>query len=209
MIVKDKEEPKVSSSMVRWGGLAAMLGGALSVVSAAVIASMPRGCIGGECASRPMRDAGIAGALLMLALLLIMVGAAGLVIRARNAGRFGVLGKTGAVLGAVGVALPVIGSLIQGILYEGDYPLMPYFVIPGLLALVVGFALLGIAVLRARVLARWVAVLLVVGSLAMLGFNDQNAQALMAIPFGIAWAAVGYVLWSNKGEAAQRPASVR
>jgi hypothetical protein len=195
----------MSSGTVRWGGLAAMLGGALSVVSAVMISSMPRGCIGNECASREMRDVGIAGALLMLALLLIMVGAAGLVIRARNAGRFGALGKTGAALGALGVALPVIGSLIQGILFDGDYPLMPYFVIPGVLALVVGFALLGIAVLRARVLPRWVALLLVVGSLAMLGFNDQNMQALMAIPFGVAWAAVGYALWSGKGEESRQP----
>jgi hypothetical protein len=172
-------------------------------VSAVVIASMPRGCIADECAFRPMRDTAAAGALLMLALLLIMVGAAGLEIRARNAGRFGRLGKTGAVVGAVGVALPVIGSLIQGVLYDGDYPLMPYFVIPGVLALVVGFVLLGLAVLRARVLPRWAAGLLIVGTLAMLGFNDQNAQALMAIPFGIAWVAVGYVLWSGGSETAR------
>ena len=194
---------------VRWGGLAAMLGGALLVVSALLIASMPRGCIGDECAARPMRDTGIVGALLMLALLLVVIGMAGLVIRARNAGRFGVLGKTGAAVGAVGVALPVIGSLIQGILYDGDYPLMPYFVIPGVLALVVGFVLLGIAVLRARVLPRWAAVLLVVGSLAMLGFNDQNAQALMAVPFGVAWMAVGYVLWSDREGTAGQAVRVR
>ena len=194
---------------VRWGGLAAMLGGALLVVSALLIASMPRGCIGDECAARPMRDTGIVGALLMLALLLVVIGMAGLVIRARNAGRFGVLGKTGAAVGAVGVALPVIGSLVQGILYDGDYPLMPYFVIPGVLALVVGFVLLGIAVLRARVLPRWAAVLLVVGSLAMLGFNDQNAQALMAVPFGVAWMAVGYVLWSDREGTAGQAVRVR
>ena len=194
---------------VRWGGLAAMLGGALLVVSALLIASMPRGCIGDECAARPMRDTGIVGALLILALLLVVIGMAGLVIRARNAGRFGVLGKTGAAVGAVGVALPVIGSLVQGILYDGDYPLMPYFVIPGVLALVVGFVLLGIAVLRARVLPRWAAVLLVVSSLAMLGFNDQNAQALMAVPFGVAWMAVGYVLWSDREGTAGQAVRVR
>ena len=194
---------------VRWGGLAAMPGGALLVVSALLIASMPRGCIGDECAARPMRDTGIVGALLMLALLLVVIGVAGLVIRARNAGRFGVLGKTGAAVGAVGVALPVIGSLVQGILYDGDYPLMPYFVIPGVLALVVGFVLLGIAVLRARVLPRWAAVLLVVSSLAMLGFNDQNAQALMAVPFGVAWMAVGYVLWSDREGTAGQAVRVR
>jgi hypothetical protein len=198
-----------SSKSVRWSGLAAMLGGALFVVSAVVIASMPRGCIGDECASRPMRETGVAGALLMLALLLVVIGAAGLVIRVRDAGRLGSLGKTGIVLGAVGAALPVIGSLIQGILFDGDYPLMPYFVIPGVLALVVGFVLLGLAVLQAKVLPRWTAVLLIVGTLAMLGFNDQNARALMAIPNGIAWVAVGYVLWSGRGEEARQPARAR
>jgi hypothetical protein len=187
----------LSTSTVRWAGVTGMLGGALFVLSAVLIASMPRGCIGGECATRTMRETGAAGALLMLALLLIVVGMAGLVIRARNAGRFGALGKTGAIVAAIGVALPLIGSLVQGVLYGGDYPLMPYFVIPGVLALVTGFVLLGIAVLLARVLPRWAAALLVVGSLAMLGFNDQNAQALLAIPNGIAWIAVGYVLWRH------------
>ena len=197
-----------TSNTVRWSGLAAMLGGALFVVSAVVITSMPRGCIGDECALRPMRETGLAGASLMLALLLVVVGAAGLVIRARDAGRFGRLGKTGIILGAVGAALPVIGSLIQGVLFDGDYPLMPYFVIPGVLALVVGFVLLGVAVLQARVLPRWTTVLLIAGTLAMLGFNDQNALALMAIPFGISWVAVGYALWSGKGGGG-RPAGVR
>lgn len=197
----------MSTSTVRWAGVAGMLGGALFVLSAVVITSLPRGCIGDECAARPMRETGAAGALLVLALLLVVVGMAGLVIRARNAGRLGALGKTGAVVAAVGASLPVIGGVVQGVLYGGDYPLMPYFVIPGVLALVVGFVLLGVAVLLAGVLPRWAAALLVVGSLAMLGFNDQNAQALLAIPNGIAWIAVGYVLWS--GETAQRNERVR
>ena len=41
--------------------------------------------------------------------------------------------------------------------------------------------------------------LLIVGALAMLGFNEQTARALMAVPLGVAWAAVGYVLWSEVG----------
>ena len=47
-------------------------------------------------------------------------------------------------------------------------------------------------------LPRWAAILLIVGSLAMLGFNDQNWQALMAVPNSLAWMAVGYVLWSDR-----------
>jgi len=206
-MIASAEESGLSTSTVRWAGVAGMLGGALFVVSAVVISSMPRGCIGDECAARPMRETGAAGALLVLALLLVVVGMAGLVIRTRNAGRLGALGKAGAVVAAVGAALPVIGGLVQGVVYDGDYPLMPFFVIPGVLALVVGFVLLGIAVLLAGVLPRWAAALLVVGSLAMLGFNDQNTQALLAIPNGIAWIAVGYVLWT--GESARRPARAR
>ena len=75
-----------------------------------------------------------------------------------------------------------------------------------LVALVIGFVLLGISVLRAGVLPRWAALLLIAGTLAMLGFNDQNALALLAIPNGIGWVAVGYVLWSGRGEGAREPA---
>jgi uncharacterized membrane protein YgdD (TMEM256/DUF423 family) len=60
--------------------------------------------------------------------------------------------------------------------------------------------LLGVAVVGAGAL-------LFVGALAMLGFNDQNWQALVAVPFGVAWVVAGYALWSS--EPAQRPARVR
>jgi hypothetical protein len=153
---------------------------------------MARPCLGAECAFSEGRDTGLAGgALLMLALLLVV---AGLVIRARHAGRFGGLGITSVVVGAVAAVLLFIGTVLN----TQDSSLVPPFIIPGLLALIVGFVLLSVAVLRARVLPRWAAILLMVGSLAMLGFNDQNWQALMAIPYGLAWMAVGYVLWSDR-----------
>ncbi|MDQ5829450.1 MAG: hypothetical protein M3324_06180 [Actinomycetota bacterium] len=41
-----------SLNLVRRGGVAAMVGGALFVVLTLVMASMPRGCIGAECAFR-------------------------------------------------------------------------------------------------------------------------------------------------------------
>jgi hypothetical protein len=49
--------------------------------------------------------------------------------------------------------------------------------------LVIGIALLGVAALRG--VAALGGGVLVIGSLGMLGYNDQNAQALMVIPFGI------------------------
>jgi len=189
-----------SSNLIRWGGLAAMLGGTLWVIGTLIHASKPRGCIAEECAIRPMRESGVLdGTLMLLSLLLFAVGAVGLVILARHSGRFRKAGRMGALIGAVGGALLVSAGLIQAIFFGGDFPLMPYFVIPGVLALIVGFLLVGISILRAGVLPRWVAVLIIVGALAMLGFNEQTWRALMAIPFGVAWVAVGYALWSGSG----------
>ena len=141
----------------------------------------------------------------MLALLLVVAGAEVLVIRARRAGRFGRLGITSVIVGAVAAMLLFIGTGLN----TQDSSLVPLFIIPGLLALIVGFVLLGVAVLRARVLPRWAAILLIVGSLAMLGFNDQNWQALMTVPNGLAWMAVGYALWSDSDSSIARTKPVR
>ena len=191
------------AALARWSGPAAMLGGALWIASTILTALQPEGCIAAECElpGRSMREGTALGAVTFLAaLLLIVVGVAGLVHRARTAGRFGRAGRVGLVLAGAGVAVIVLSSVIQAVVYGGDFPLMPLFVIPGGLAAIVGMLLVGIAVLRAGVVPRWVAALLIVGVLAMLGVNDQNARVLLAVPFGIAWLAVGYELWSGTGE---------
>jgi len=184
-----------------------MVGGTLWVIGTLIHASKPRGCIAEECAVRPMRETGaLDGILTLLSLLLFAAGAVGLVILARHSGRFGRAGKAGVLIGAVGAALLVFSGLIQALFFGGDFPLMPYFVIPGGLALIVGFLLVGIAILRAEVLPRWVAVLVIVGALAMLGANEQTWRVLLMIPFGVAWVAVGYALWSGVGAPTGQPA---
>jgi hypothetical protein len=194
----------MSSNLIRWGGLAAMLGGLLWIVAAIITASKPRGCIGpAECDVMAMRDTSDVAPLLLLALMLSAVGLAGMVIRAWNAGRFDRLGQVSVALCAVGVMLLVLGMGLNAI-SEVFWALVPL----GGLALVIGLALVGIAALRMEALPRWAAVLLVIGSLGMLGFNDQNAQVLMAIPFGIGWVAVGYALWSGRGATLQHPPRV-
>lgn len=194
----------MSSNLIRWGGLAAMLGGLLWIVAAIITASKPRGCIGpAECDVMAMRDTSDVAPLLLLALLLSAVGLAGMVIRAWNTGRLDRLGQVSVALCAVGVILLVLGMGLNAI-SEVFWALVPL----GGLALVIGLALVGIGALRMEALPRWAAVLLVIGSLGMLGFNDQNAQVLMAIPFGIGWVAVGYALWSGRGATLQRPPRV-
>jgi len=195
---KGKEMPR--GRLIGWGGLAAMLGGALWSAWAVLVSLRPEGCIGAECElpGSSNRDYSDLVPLLFPAVLLLAVGLAGVVALARSRRRFGTLGKVGLILGVLGAVVLVASVLVQSIFFDGDFPLMPTFVIPGMLALAIGFLLFSVALLR--VLPRWAGALLVIGSLAILGANDQNEQILMAIPFGIAWIAVGYVLWSGKGE---------
>ena len=181
-----------------------MLGGMLWIVSAIITASKPRGCIGSECAVRAMRDTSDVAPFLLLALLLSAAGLAGVAIRARDTSRFRGLTKAGVALSGVGVALFVVGTVLTAI-SEAFWVLM----LPAGLALIVGLVLTGIAAFRTGALPRWAAALLVVGSLAMLGFNDQNAEVLMAVPFGISWIAVGYALWSDRSSPVRRTAPVR
>jgi hypothetical protein len=176
-----------------------MLGGILLIGDVIAVATRPIGCIGSECdvAGRSMRQWGDLAPFFITALLLVIIGLAGLVIRAHRANCLGTVGRVGLVTAIIGVALLALGGGIQEIFFGGDFPLMPLFVLPGILGLVIGFLLVGVVILRAKVLPGWAAWLLIVSALAMLGFNDQNARVLMAVPFGVAWVAVGYVLWSS------------
>ena len=190
-----------SAHLVRWGGLAAMLAGACWVAFAVRLASLPEGCVGAEC-ELPGRDIrpgdGLARALFYAAGLCTALAVAGLLARARAAGPVGRLGRVGLTLVGAGALLLLTGLLVQRFAYGGDFPQMPAVVIPTGLALVLGFLLVAVAALRAGALPRWAGAFLLVGTLALVGFNDQNAQALMAIPFGLAWVAVGYVLWRGE-----------
>ncbi len=181
-----------------------MIGGALWVAWAILVARKPEGCVGSECdlPGRSARDYGDLVPVLAVAVLLLVAGVAALVVRARAAGRFGRLGKWGLVIGATGAALLATALIVQSLFFQGDFPLMPAFVIPGGLALAGGFLLLATAVLW--VVPRWVGVLLVIGALALLGVNDQNARILLAVPFGGAWMAVGYALWAGRGDVPAR-----
>lgn len=183
---------------LRWAGAAGMLGGALWVVATLIHAAKPRGCVGEECAIRPMRQSSaVDGVLMLTSLILMAVAIWGVVGLARRSGRFGRAGRIGTALAAAGVAVLVLSAVVQGVLYRGDFPLMPYFVIPGVGLLVAGVATLGIAVLRSRVLPRWAAGLLVVGAVSLLFFNEQTDAVLLAVPLGVAVAGVGFVLWSS------------
>lgn len=197
--------------LIRWSGLAAMLGGLLWIAFAVRLAALPEGCISAACElpGRTMRPLdSVVAALFLAAGVCTALAVTGLLLRAQAAGALGRLGQVGLLLLGVGTLLVVTALLIQQFLYGGDFPRMPVFIIPGGLALVLGFLLVAVFTLRAGTLPRWVSALLLIGTLSLLGFNEQNAQALQAIPFGLAWIGVGYALWSGRSGQPYSPAAL-
>jgi hypothetical protein len=189
----------------RLSGAAAIGGGILLILFAVMAAAKPRGCIGEEeCAVRPIRETGDIDAFAFVGFFLILIGLAGLVVRVQAAGRLSLLGKVGVVLIALGAAtFLLVGS---GIVTPSDES-MPAFVIPAGAAIAIGVILLGITILRSRVLPAWASWLLIIGALAILGQNDQDIRILLGIPFGVAWLGIGYVLLTSAIPAANRRAT--
>jgi hypothetical protein len=182
----------------RWSGAAAMLGGLLCAVAAFLHNLEPIGCIGLECETRAMRSGtGIVALAGSAAALLILVGIAGLTVRARQSGRHTKLADTALVFAAFGFVLLFLGTFIQAVFFNGNFPGMPYLGLPGVLAVIVGFVLIGILILRSEVLPRWLGVFLLVSSIALLAANEQTVTVLLAIPFGFAIATAGYFMWSG------------
>lgn len=191
---------------VRWAGAAGMIGGTLWIVGTVMHATRPLGCVADECALRPMRQSSAAeGILTLAALILFTVTAVALVMLVRRVGRFGKAGRAGGALAILGASTLVIAGLVQTLLYQGDFPLMPFFVIPGIGALLIGLVLLGVAVLRSGVLPRWASVAFLLGTAAMIGFNEQTHAAWLGLPFGLAWMAVGRALWTSPVDTAVTP----
>jgi hypothetical protein len=183
-----------SRRQVRWAGRgsAALLGGALWCTAVVVHAGRPRGCVATECATRPMRDSGVSeGVLAIFSAVLIVTALVGLVRRARRTRSLDRAGEAGVRLGVAGLGLLVAAGLTQAVLFDGSFGAMPYLVLPGMAAVAAGFLLAGIALVRAREVPGWCGVLLVLGSVAALGANEQTAAVLLLLPVGVAWMAVG------------------
>jgi hypothetical protein len=76
----------------------------------------------------------------------------------------------------------------------------------GLLGLLVGFVLFGIATFRARVLPRWSGVLLVAYPLLLIAGLPVDGPLILV---GLLWLALGYALWTRRDTPAEQPSRVR
>ncbi len=193
-----------TSILIRWAGLAAMVGGVLWALW-----TVGFNFVGyGEPGTPAYERYEAYNRLLPLALLPVVVGFLGLHAAQRRS--YGWLGRAGFVTALVGLALVVAGSVGEFWVFT----MQPYgeangrdaswtIYLLGHLVLAVGSVLFGIATVRAKVLARKPTM-----TFALLG-GFAVAPFFGALMFAIPFTWLGYTLWSGKGEPVRQPQRVR
>ncbi len=197
-----------SSDLIRWGGIAAMVAGALVIVLVLLSEALPEGFF------------------FVFILVFLLLVAALLGLHARQAGRSGPLGRLGLVLaligaGALAALFAVVGVAEALFGFDPDESAALGAVLLALfIAFIVGTVLLGVATIRAGVLPRWAAVLFAFGLPAGLAidlltgaFFEEEATPWgfyigpPAFAVGLLW--LGYALWSGRGTEGEQPSRVR
>jgi hypothetical protein len=205
-----------ASELIRWGGLSAVVGGALLVISdlwGLIMEGFGESESFSEAALSP--SFAITTGMSMLAAVLLLFGLVGLNLRQSEAG--GVLGQVGFLVAFVGTAL-VVGAtwalffVVPALAVEAPQFLdaeegagsaeTGFFVSFGLLS--VGWVLFGVAALRSRVYPRWGAIVLIIA--ALIQFLPFPGTGLV---FGVAVALLGFLSLSGAGTSAVEPSRVR
>lgn len=198
------------SNLIQWSGLAALVGGVLL----AVVSILDAVLFGGQPDSAVVTSGAFVIVELgwILAAVLAILGLVGLYARhAEQAGSLGLIAFVVAVTGTVLAAGtdwsaaflgPWLAQIVSPEVLDAEPTgglLVGFLVSFVLLAL--GWFLFGLASLRAGVLPRGAAVLLIVGAvLAMvMGFLEIPFEVVV---LGLAMAWMGYVLWSGSGQPA-------
>jgi hypothetical protein len=209
------------SDLVRWGAYAGMLGGLLWALFplATVLVSMD--------STQPGTMAHIGAAVVywlmaVLPLLLLVVGLVGL--RALHGRAYGRLGNVGFLASFLALTLMFLGNAVEvaSLTFSGsDSSLGHSMFLIGLLVLLVGSVLLGIAIIRTlRDPSSRVGGLLLIGALplgillgvvlgAIAPTTDLGFWAAITVPYGVAWLLLGHALLSARGTVADQPSRVK
>lgn len=190
--------------MIRWGAPAAFVGGILFVVSAVLTNFF---VISGT--ARYLADVPAYAALLL--------GLGGLYTAQSD--RFGLVGEAGFSVAFAGYAVAGLCSLLIGVAaWTAGPENVPAWLGAtanlGVLAVIGGSVLFGVATLRAKVLPRGGALLLIAGPLLLVvmlfaGVRDVRLFTLPSALFGAGWAWLGYdlpVAFRRKHKDGDRPA---
>jgi len=182
----------MSSNLVRWGGLAALLAAVMYVGTGIVSLFAPQGPVFTSFSDYLIE------VMFVIALLGTLAAIAGLHALQRE--RYGRLGAAGSLTAFVGHALMLVAATATAL--AGREALDALFPL-GVLVALVGLVLLGAATLRARMLPRWCGVLLI-AVLPLSAVLDIATGGAGGIVLGIVWALVGYTLLSNSNVPVQR-----
>lgn len=181
----------MSSNLGRWSGLTTVLAG----VSLAVVVPLMELSVFSHW---------VGHALQILPMALLAAGMIG--VRAFWGERLGKLGKVGFFLAFAGAGLFAAVSAVF-VLYEGIWKVGSSLFhgpeIAFLMLLLAGSLLLGVATLRAGILSRWGALLLIAGSVA------APLHFLGAVVFFAGWSWLGFMLLSRQGAPGERTALAR
>lgn len=191
---------RTGMDLIRLGGLAAVVAGGAWAVSGVVHFAMvypeagtgPTGSVSDYLieGAHAVAEAGMLGALLGL--------------RTRQVSAYGWLGAVGFALAFLGTALmcaiTVIGLVSGDALGEA---ILGTIFISGFFGWLVGFPVLGIATLRARMMPRWCGVLLL--AYVPLFMLLLAAYGWGGIALGLLWLALGYELLSRRRAPQRNP----
>jgi hypothetical protein len=182
-----------SSNLIRWGGLAALVAGALfiivNLITLLVLGFSPEDVTSFNLLVRSA-IAPVGGALLLL-------GLVGLYFRQSEA--TGILGLIGFLFAFFGTVLVQAGNVWAGMLAN------------------LGLALFGVAILRAPAYSRIAAILLIIGAVitgvvspllsgrpvSVLAYVASSVGANLILNIAIAW--LGFDLFTRRGDAAYQP----
>ncbi len=220
---------------IRWGGLVAMLGGVLAIIltpfatfagwlagPARTYPDMPWAQLV-EPLVTPFLGFGTYeevyatyGKVFLLIYLLFMIGLVSL--HARISGRAGRLEERGFRVALLGLVMNLIGNVADYWLGEEvlHQPLwgMSFAIgtLLGTLVYIVGSVLLGVAILRTRVLPRWSGWTLIIAPTLgiVLGlWLVRHLPSGLVMPVGLGWILLGYALWSEDSLPGRREGRVR
>jgi hypothetical protein len=198
-----------SSNLIRWSGLAALLGGVLiavfDVAEFVLIGGQPESVAAGTSALIIVRVA------FLVPIVLVILGLVGLYARqAEQVGSLGLIAFLVALTGTVMVfgvqwtsafVGPWLAQVAPELLDAEPAGLLGAGFILSFVLLALGWLLFGLVSLQATVLPRGAAVLLMVGAVLLFVLLLLDVPG-SSVVFGASLAWMGYALWSGAGEGA-------
>ena len=210
-----------SSNVIRWAGLSAVVAGVLTIVTQLVHPANDPSSVANSAWA-------IAHYLLLGSSVFGLLGISG--IYARQVEESGLLGFVGFLVLYVSLALSAGFAFLESSVLpllateapqfiEGFFAMLagpagesslgalaPILTLVGLLY-AIGGLLFGIAIIRAGVLPRWAAIVIIVGLVVLVlgAFLADVVARIGAAAFGLGLAWLGYALWSERREKASEP----